>query len=244
VGLERALAALEEQRAQSGRASLNVTAAPSVAAKWLAPRLHRLQAEYPWLEVRLDASDRRVDLARDPGSDVALRYGAGPYDPGLRAIRLWPPGNVIAVCAPPLIAEGTLRRPEDILEHGLLRTVHPGLPDQARGGAGPLSWESWFAAAGIHARPVNGPLFGSTHLALEAALAGRGFALAPMVLVEEDIRRGRLVQPFPIALPDPFSYWLLFRADRAEERGIRAFARWIGKEAGTDAATLTARAGE
>ncbi len=232
VGLERAVAELGEQGAPGRRATLNVTAAPSIAAKWLAPRLHRFEAECPWIEMRLDASDRRADIARDPGVDVALRYGAGPHDAALRAVPLWLPGTVIAVCAPSLVAAGRLGRPEDILEHSLLRTVQPSLPGEDSDGIGPLSWESWLAAAGVASRPVKGPLFGSTHLALEAALAGKGLALAPFILVEEDMERGRLVQPFPIALPDPFSYWLLFRADRADERGIRAFARWLGKEAG------------
>jgi LysR family transcriptional regulator, glycine cleavage system transcriptional activator len=67
-------------------------------------------------------------------------------------------------------------------------------------------------------------------LALEAAGAGRGAALAPDVLVEEDLRSGKLVQPFAISIPDPFSFWMLFREDRAEERQIRAFAGWLLQE--------------
>ena len=78
---------------------------------------------------------------------------------------------------------------------------------------------------------MRGPLFGSSHLAIDAAAAGRGLALAPRILVADDIAAGRLVEPFPIAVPDPFAYWLVHATRRAAEPSIRAFARWIKDEA-------------
>jgi LysR family glycine cleavage system transcriptional activator len=75
-------------------------------------------------------------------------------------------------------------------------------------------------------------MFGNTQMTLEAAAAGRGFALSPRLLVEDDLRTGLLVQPFDIAIPDPFCFWLLHRRDRAAEARIRWFADWIRAEAG------------
>ena len=65
-------------------------------------------------------------------------------------------------------------------------------------------------------------------------MAGQGLALAPEILVAEDVRSGRLAQPFDISIPDAFSYWLLRRRDRSQEARIRAFRKWVLSEAAAD----------
>lgn len=77
----------------------------------------------------------------------------------------------------------------------------------------------------------RGPLFDSTQLAIEAAMAGRGVALAPAVLVQDAIRAGRLAKPFEISIQDPLFYWIVCRKDRMKEARIGAFHRWITLEA-------------
>jgi LysR family transcriptional regulator, glycine cleavage system transcriptional activator len=230
-GLDTKLAELSEQGSLAGPTTLSVTAAPSIAAKWLAPRLHLFQELHPRIEVRLNADDRRADLARDPGVDVALRYTAEPDDPALAGHRLWPPGKIIAVCAPALRDAGSLGRPRDVLAYPLLRTAQPASQSRQVGGGELSSWKGWLAAAGVEGEAPASHLFGNTQLAIEAAAAGRGFALAPAILVESDLRSGRLIQPFPIALDDPYSYWIFFRRDRGDEARIRLFVRWIRQEA-------------
>jgi LysR family transcriptional regulator, glycine cleavage system transcriptional activator len=216
------------------RVTLFVSAVPSLAAKWLAPRLHRFRKHSPDLDLNVSASDTIVDLLRDPGVDVALRYGAGPF-PGLHAERLWPPGELFPVCSP-LLLEGDppLRSPADLGRHVLMWSAMPpgGMPAPASD----RGWPAWLAVAGANTADVlraasRAPAFSSTQLALEAAAAGEGIVLAPDILVAGDIASGRLVRPFDIAIPDPFSFWLLFRADRAQEPRIDAWRRWIRAEA-------------
>jgi len=60
-------------------------------------------------------------------------------------------------------------------------------------------------------------------------LAGQGGD--PRGLALFNLRAGRLVQPFPIGLPDPYAYWLVHRADRRDDPRIRAFAAWVRREA-------------
>lgn len=231
--LDGAMLDLREQGRARGPWTITISAAPSFASKWLAPRLHRFNERHPGAEIRVLASDIVVDLTRDPGIDIALRYGSGPY-PGVHCERLWEAHALIPVCAPALVANPgqPLDTPADLLCHQLLRVP---LPSQARMGDKP-GWFAWLTSAGIdqdqaQAAAERAPLFSNTHMALEAAAAGRGVALAPEVLVEEDLRTGRLVQPFPHRIPDPFSFWLLCRPDRTEERRIREFMRWMRSEA-------------
>ncbi|MFX6035816.1 LysR substrate-binding domain-containing protein, partial [Acinetobacter baumannii] len=68
------------------RQTLTVTTAPSFAASWLVPRLGRFSDEHHEFEVRVEATNRVVDL-RDGRVDVAIRHGLGHY-PGLKTIPL------------------------------------------------------------------------------------------------------------------------------------------------------------
>jgi LysR family glycine cleavage system transcriptional activator len=233
--LERGLRLLEGAGVVAGSPTLTISTAPSIAAKWLVPRLHGFQAAKPDVELRLQSGDALADLTN--GSvDIALRYGSGKYGAGVTEHRLWPPGSIVAVCAPVL---APIRKIDDMLKQPLLRTAMPAVrrragrrrQDDELGG-----WGAWLSAAGIDravipAKALRGPLFGSSHLTVDAALAGRGFALVPRILVADDLAAGRLIQPFPIAIPDPFTYWLVYAATRAKEPRIRAFLRWIQDEA-------------
>lgn len=58
---------------------------------WLVPRLEHFRSRHPDIEIRIDGTDRLVDLARD-NVDVALRYGPGGYI-GVRIDRLFSPVN-------------------------------------------------------------------------------------------------------------------------------------------------------
>jgi len=112
--------------------------------------------------------------------------------------------------------------------------VSKGLADLA-------GWPAWLVAAGVlapdAARKVPlGPLFGTSQLALEAAVMGRGLALVPRMVIADDIAAGRLIQPFATGIPDIFAYWLVYATARATEAHIRAFARWVREEAQATAA--------
>ena len=231
--IDDALDDMAEEGLIDGAATLTVTVAPSFGSKWLAGRLYRFQTAHPSIELRIRAEGSLSDPAADRSVDIALRYGTGPYALALSSTQLWPNGTIAAVCSPQL-ASG-LRCVDDLLSQTLLRTAAPEGATEAQ----PAGWTAWLAAAGIGKAPARGalaraPLLSTTQLALEAAAAGRGVALAPSILVREDLKSGRLVEPFSSRVPDPFSYWLLFRRDRADESRIRAFSRWIAEEVATD----------
>ncbi len=231
ANIRNTLAELSADGLVAGPTTLCVSAAPSFATKWLAPRLHRFQETHPHIEFRLLADNALVDLARDLRVDVALRYGAEPREDNLHAEALWRSGEIFPVCAPSAPA-ANLSDPSALLEQTLLRTAAPSGPS----GSGRIDWAAWFAAAGVSdsiaiRAAARGPLFGNTQLALEAAIGGQGVALAPALLVEDDVRTGRLIKPFDLAVTDPFSYWLIYRRDRADEARIRTFADWLRREA-------------
>lgn len=89
--------AVEDVRAQNKRGRLTVSVAPSFAAKWLVPRLHRFAAAHPDIDMWISASMELIDKQnphnmkpldfRKGNVDVAIRFGWGKY-PGFRADKL------------------------------------------------------------------------------------------------------------------------------------------------------------
>jgi DNA-binding transcriptional LysR family regulator len=113
--LNEALAQIKEPK----EPKIRVSALPSLAAKWLVPRLHRFDVAYPALKVRIDTSDHLVNFAYEP-FDVALRYGASNY-PGLHVDHLMA-ADAFPVCSPRLLGNDhpPLKKATDLRRHTLL----------------------------------------------------------------------------------------------------------------------------
>jgi LysR family glycine cleavage system transcriptional activator len=205
--------------------TIRVSALPSLAAKWLVPRLHRFEAAHPALKVRIETSDHLVNFAYEP-IDVALRYGAGNY-PGLHVERLMP-ADAFPVCSPQVLGKDRppLQKATDLKRHTLLHD------ESSNRSGGVPNWAMWLKAAGAdRVDSRRGPVFGSIHLAIEAALAGHGVAMGIAPLVEHDLRSGRLIRPFELTLPNAFAFWVVCQRKRVSDPIIRKFGNWLCDEA-------------
>ncbi|HEX3066465.1 MAG TPA: transcriptional regulator GcvA [Dongiaceae bacterium] len=208
------------------RPRLTVTTSPSFASKWLVPRLHRFLERYPDADVRIDVSDRLVDLTHEE-VDIGVRFGKGQY-PGLRVDRLFDE-IIFPVCSPKLLSgRRPLKQPRD-LRHYTLIHVEP----QAAWATWP-DWRMWLLAAGLRdLNPHRGLHFTHTALALQAAIDGQGVALAESTLVADDLASGRLVRPFEMSIKGPaeFGYYALTSPNESRPL-VKAFLDWIVAEAG------------
>lgn len=219
---ERLSGAVEGFYRRSSDRPLTVSVEPSFGAKWLLRRLDRFREAHPGIDVRIDATRRVVDFARE-AVDVAIRYGAGSY-PGLRVDCLFEE-YVFPVCSPRLLhGQYPLRTPRDLRHHVLLRSEwnprYPTWPD----------WEMWLKAAGLDELDASkGPEFSgeSESLLLQAAVEGQGVALASSVLVADDLAAGRLVKPFEGGFTVDFCYFVVCPAAVADAPKIRAFREWL-----------------
>ena len=220
----------ERLRAPADTGVLTVSVDPSIAVKWLVPRLERFHQVYPGLDLRLDANGALVDFARD-GVDVGIRYGGGQY-PGLRSDLMFAE-RVIPVCSPELMkGPHPLRTPEDLRHHTLLHLdwrVEETAPN----------WRMWLLAAGVEGVDASrGPHFNLESMVLQAALEGQGVGLVDAVLAHDDLARGRLVKPFELSVSGEsgFSYYVVTPLARAEEPKIAAFREWVLAEAASSEA--------
>lgn len=209
---------------------VTVTAAPSFAAKWLMPRLGRFETTHPEVDVWLSAAMELVDFA-DGEVDLAVRYGSGHYA-GLEVVRLMSE-TVIPVAAPRLLEEKPLETPDDLGQHILL---HDGSPD-----ADPScpDWAMWLAARGIKGVDgARGPRFNQSSLTIEAAVGGRGVALAKRALAQDDLDAGRLVAPLADATAVDFAYFAVYPKAKGRLKQVRAFVNWLSEEAANHEASL------
>ncbi len=215
--------ALDQATARS-TANLRVSTMESFAAKWLAPRLHRFHRECPDLKVRIETGNEPADLVH--GSiDVAIRYGPGGYE-GVHAERLME-APAFPVCTPSLAedANAPLATPGDLRHHTLLHD------ESAVGRSGVPDWSAWLHAAGAkNVDASRGPVFASIYLAQEAAAAGHGVALGIAPLVNDDLRRGRLIKPFEQTVDNAYAFWTVRRQVASPQPAVDAFCRWLHEE--------------
>ena len=210
-------AALAAERKQT-HTVLSITALPTIAGNWLAPRLSTFQLAHPELAVRLDTTIAVVDL-EEGGFDLALRFGAGRW-PGLEAHFLMH-SDFTVVCGPGLPASRRPKRAADLLK----------LPLYGRA----AWWQQWFEAAGVDdprlARVAKTDL-GVQVFEVRAALQNGGAAVVTPAFFEEELRSGRLLQPFKTVVREQRSYWLVYPQRRAQSPKIAAFREWLLREAG------------
>ena len=199
---------------------LTVSVAPSFAAKWLVPRIDDFHEQRPDIEVWISADMDVVDFGKDD-VDLAIRYGGGKYE-NLRVERLLSE-KVIPVCSPSLlIGEHPLKTPQDLKSHTLL---HDGSPDNDESCP---TWSMWLKAAGVEgADAARGPRFNQSSLVIEAAVAGKGVALAKSQLALADLEAARLAIPFDMSVPIDFAYYLVCPEAKAKTPAVQAFMEWL-----------------
>ena len=224
-GIARAAESAGSVRRSPG---LTVTTTVSFASLWLIPRLADFRRAHPQIDIRVDANNRFVDLARD-GIEVAVRYAPPSLVP-VDAIRLFGE-EVMPVASPALLRRQPLATAADLANHVLL---HYERPD----GGGPwLSWPAWFEFAG--AAPIQPR--GTLHLTqydqvIQAAVDGQGVAIATSPLVKHLIRDGRLVAPLKQRAASARAYYAVVAPQAARRPEVEAFVQWLIAQAKEDEA--------
>jgi len=208
-------------RRQADGSSLKISLLPSFAFKWLVPRLGRLKARHPNLDVWISTSEDIIDLGNSD-VDVAIRLGLGNW-PDLHT-RLLLREYVFPVCSPRFLERiQTPETPADLLRLPLLYRHSTDICPR---------WRDWFRDAGTEIRSLpKGTRFPDTSLAVQAAIDDQGIALARSAHVADDLADGRLVKLFNVVSHSNVAYYLTCLKDREKEPAIAAFSQWLVEEA-------------
>ena len=214
--LYRLRAGNDALRRQTDDHILTVSCSPNFASKWLVPRLGEFIATHPDIDLRISAALQHVTFEGD-GIDLAVRHGDGNW-PHLEVSQLCQE-KIFPVCSlhlkPPI---NMIKCVRDLGDYVLIH-------DRDRAG-----WANWLEAVGATVDAFDldrGPVFNQTSLAIDAAIAGQGIALARSALASLDLGAGRLVRPVPEEIPAEFAYWIVCPKANASQPKIRRFRQWL-----------------
>lgn len=223
---ERLRRGLVEMAAVGQSNRVTVSCSPSFAIRWLVPRIGSLRRSVPDIELYISAEDALVR----PGAgsvDLCIRFGPGGYA-GVAAELLrrdW----AVPVCSPGYAAATQLRVPADLERCTLLHD------DVLLDHADRVGWPEWFEAAGLaEVRCRDEQHLSHSHMAIDAAIAGQGVALARHTLVDAALASGQLVAPLRCEVASRLSYWLISPPAGPHGAAQQAFATWLAAEMGRD----------
>jgi DNA-binding transcriptional LysR family regulator len=90
-------------------------------------------------------------------------------------------------------------------------------------------WSSWAQAIGVAPAQLSmAQAYPHLYHLIEAAVAGRGLAIAPEPLVADDLASGRLVAPWGFV--DSSAEWVLATPSRMPAERSEALALWLKAE--------------
>lgn len=215
--IERISEATSTIRGYRSVTMLKVRATPTLSNKWLLPRLASFLDQHPELEIRLDGTNEPTDFNREL-VDLEIRHGDGRW-PGL-FVEAMAEETFIPAAAPALASGGSLKA-ADLTRFRLIHSVK----SQAQ-------WPAWFKLAGFQpAQRWRRILFDRSHMAIDAAVDGMGIALESTMMMERELRDGRLACP----VEDPPSVrivtqWIVCPRDHLRQKKVRLFLDWLRAE--------------
>ncbi|WP_308217696.1 LysR family transcriptional regulator [Paenalcaligenes niemegkensis] len=199
-----------------------ISCSPSFAMIWLTPRMGSLMRAHPETAIRVHGEFHMLDRFRMEEDDIkaAIRFDPGHYN-DIRATEFlneW----LIPVASPAFLsAHPDIAHHKSIPAKFMLHDAKPwdAAPENTE-------WDHWLKKSG-HELPVKhtGMHFNLSQLAITAALSGQGIAMGRMALVIEDLKKGHLVAPIPIAVKSQASYH--FVSPLLESDEVKVLRRWL-----------------
>lgn len=207
------------------RVSVAVTTTPSFAALWLAPKLAKFQLLEPAIDVRVDATETRVNLERE-GMDLAVRLYPvlqGGEDP--------PPllqEQALLVAAPAVAAR--IHAAADILTTPLLVYYDPATRFPW------MSWPDWYGRLDLRQSAQQPCLYFSQYEhVLTAAVQGAGIGIGRTPLVLPLLRSGQLMVVLPGQTVPGLGYRIVTSAHSTERPAVQKFRAWLERELALEA---------
>lgn len=182
---------------------LVISCEPTLAMKWLIPRMAKFQATHSFSIVIL-AAGGEVDF-KQHGIDIALR----------RNDFHWP----TTIFAEKIADE----------QMGIVQIPNLTLNQKLHTHTRPTAWQQWTSQAGIEFNHYTNVFFERFALAIQGALSGIGLTVASKLMVEQELDQGSLIAPYGF-IPDGSAYYLLSETNFTADHKKQQFLAWIKAE--------------
>lgn len=208
--------AVDQATVRQQQEVLRINCLPSVAVRWLIPRLSTFRERFP--DYRIDF---RYSGALDSGipanADIMITWHDGPpkIDSGKKRLfsgATWPVASPLYLQGFPQAIEPKLLPRMEILHDEFL-----------------APWYQWFRQHGLSTHRLDeGVVYEDFNLLSTAAIAGQGVALCPPRLIKRELYDGTLVTLFNDPGNQDRAYWIFYHQDA--RAAIGHFVDWIIQE--------------
>lgn len=202
------VAALEDEAAGARaavRGTLRIDAPFTYGKQILLPILHRLLAQHADLRLDLRLSDAYTDLIRE-GLDAVIRIG---HLPDSRLVARMFDRQELIVCASPayLSRHGEPKSPDALSAH---QCVVFRMPRTGRD----RPWQFRSGRRALELHPDTRVRIDDGETLVRAAAIGMGLVQAPDYMVDDELKRGRLVEVLQPYRPAPMPISVVFPSQR------------------------------
>lgn len=209
--LEGLEVASEQMHTVETDSCLAVSCEPTLAMRWLMPRLSGFHKEASNTDIHLSTAGGPIDLAAQ-NLDIAIRrsdfqWPESYWVTSLGRERIGP------VCHPDYW-QSIQKEKSPVLLHTRTR---------------PEAWMDWSSISEQYIDSSNERFFDHFYFSLQAAVAGLGMAIGPEPLVADDIRNGHLIAPYGFS-ETSVEYVVLSLRNPESSELVKTFSTWLKQE--------------
>lgn len=204
---ERLEDVIYQMRQEQREHALVVSCEPTIAMKWLIPRLGLFHAQHPAVTVHLMTAGGPVNFIK-MGIDVAIRRDDFHWADSVYGYKLWDE-MIGPVCHPSY--PHVLGQRGQVLIHTSSR---------------PRAWATWARVSRRSTRHASKLQLDHFYLCIQAALTGQGMTIVSRLMVQEEIQSGQLIAPHGF-IADGSGYYLLSPKPLNEDPRAQIFANWL-----------------
>lgn len=200
-----------------GNVDFKVVTEPTLAMRWLVPKLGEFNSIHP--EIKVDLHTDFLSVEKNVRKcDCAILFGNGHWEGCTSEFIRY--DNLVAIATPQLMGNRLrFKTLEGILALPFLHHNHPI-----------SSTSSWLKTAGKTEKEISqlsGGQFEHFTLLLEAVKHGLGVSVVPKYLVMKELAAGELVLVSELEHQIEGAYYLVYNSDRENEYAIKIFRDWL-----------------
>ncbi|ENA1150075.1 LysR family transcriptional regulator [Vibrio alginolyticus] len=217
---------LDELKVEKQTNEIRLKLTPSFAFKWLVPKLESFHHDNPDIQVQIFAEGALVN-SEIKDYDVAIDYGLHPYRNANAELIL--DEHLLPVMSPKYLEDhgwlktlfGEQKTSMPVKQWQEATLLHDAMPWEKA--TRDYEWLYWASAMGWDFKTDIGHFFNRTDMAMSAAEAGVGIAMARMALIEDELTTERLVSPFK-PIPANAGYYLIMNT---RTNATETFRHWL-----------------